>query len=78
MAIDDPILSACYLEKQITDWVDYLGTEDQIFDERKIERHSRTGRPLGSETFKLRLGKILNRNLVNEKPGPKAKVKMSK
>ncbi len=54
------------------DWKDYLqravaDTEDDFV------KHSRTGRPLGDDSFLERAERLLNRNLRKQKPGPKVK-----
>jgi len=38
-----------------------------------MERHERTGRPLGNERFVELAERLLGRDLKKKKPGPKAK-----
>ena len=54
------------------DWKDYL---QQVVADTEIEfmKHSRTGRPLGDDSFLERAERLLNRNLRKQKPGPKVK-----
>jgi putative transposase len=42
----------------------------------KMRRHEQTGRPLGSESFMVKLEKILDRMLRPKRPGPKIKEKI--
>ena len=57
-------------------WSDFL-TEKITFEEREdLQKHERTGRPLGSLKFIERLEKMLNLKLKPEKPGKKTKNKI--
>jgi putative transposase len=53
-------------------WKEFLqeGTETEE-ELRQIRRSTRTGRPLGSEEFILRLEKLTGRKLLRQKTGPK-------
>ena len=53
------------------DWKTYL-YESQVTTDDSLEKHERTGRPLGSETFVERAELILQRQLKKKKPGPKS------
>jgi len=56
-------------------WSDFL-TEKITFEERKdLQKHERTGRPLGNLEFIERLEKMLNLKLKPGKPGKKTKNK---
>lgn len=44
----------------------------------RLRRHEKTGRPLGSENFVVRLEKILDRMLRPKKAGRKPKKKIQK
>ena len=52
------------------DWKDYL-LEAQGNQIEEIERHERTGRPLGGERFIEKAEYLLQRELKKRKPGPK-------
>jgi putative transposase len=65
---DDPILSRCFLDDEITDWPDFLQKEEDR-DKGVIRRHSNIGRPLGNPQFLERLEKITGRRLTAGKPG---------
>ena len=56
----------------IGDWKSYLQSAQGDTSE-VIEKHERTGRPLGSDDFVERAGRILHRELKKQKPGPKRK-----
>ena len=66
----DQILSPCFLEKQIKDWRAFLrsGIANEIKD---LERHTKTGRPLGEALFVEQLEHSLCRQLAKQKPGPR-------
>jgi len=53
----------------IGDWKDYLlGAQGQSGEE--FEKHERTERPLGDESFIEKAEKLLGRELKKKKPGP--------
>ena len=59
-------------------WCSRLGSEFfrksvDFVSAEKLPRHERTGRPLGSENFVVKLEKILDRTLRPKKPGRKHK-----
>ena len=53
----------------IGDWKDYL-LEAQGRSGEEFEKHERTGRPLGDESFIEKAEKLLGRELKKKKPGP--------
>lgn len=63
----DPLLSL------VSDWRSFLSDTVDTDEQEKIKRHSRTGRPLGSETFFNRLQAVLGKDVRPKKPGPKKK-----
>jgi putative transposase len=68
----EPILSNFYLLDDMPDWKAYLrDTKNDKHD--SIEKHMRTGRPLGSDTFITKLEGSLKRKLILRKPGRKKK-----
>ena len=69
-AVDDLVSGLPVLE-QITDWHAYLGQEvsDGLFED--LRKHTRTGRPAGSEAFLKRLESLTGQRLRRRKPGPK-------
>jgi len=57
-------------------WKEFLqeGTETEE-ELRQIRKATRTGRPLGSEEFILRLEKLTGRKLLRQKPGRKPRIR---
>lgn len=64
--IDDSLL-----QEIITDWHDFLEKAEDEDAFKQIRKHARTGRPLGGQRFVKELEKLLNINLVKQKPGRK-------
>lgn len=69
---NDPqgIVEAKWLLELTGDWKSYL-SEAQVYRIEEFERHERTGRPLGDESFLELAEKLLNRDLKRKRPGPK-------
>ena len=65
---DDPLISDHALVGQIPNWSEWLRIEDSKSDEL-VRRHTRTGRPLGSEQFLRRLENQTGRQLLLKKGG---------
>lgn len=72
----DPLLSPNFLEEQIPDWSVYLSIDEPT--PAQIERHLRTGRPLGGKAFVRALERRIGRVLGKKKSGPKPKSKRIK
>jgi len=66
---DDPLAVPSDMLADITDRRSFLLQEDAAL--RDIRRHSRTGRPLGSDSFLARLEQMTGRCLLPRKRGPK-------
>jgi len=56
---------------EVADWRAFLVTEDDEDMLRRLRRHGRTGRPLGSPSFVTDLEQCLSRPLSPRRPGPK-------
>jgi len=58
------------LQQLVHDWTAFwgTGTDDQL---TSIRLHTRTGRPLGSDTFVEKVERTVGRVIRREKPGPK-------
>ncbi len=65
------IVAAQPLLDLVGDWKNYL-KEMRSIDLQEMERHERTGRPLGNERFVELAERLLGRDLKKKKPGPKA------
>lgn len=70
---DDALAAAAPLLDLVPDWADFLGQPVSGEEAARLERHVRTGRPLGDARFVKRLETRLRRPLAKRKPGPKAK-----
>ncbi len=75
---DDEIVDVAPLLERAADWKAHLAQGLDKPHREEIERHERTGRPLGSAAFITRLEKRLGRTLARQKPGPKPKKKPSR
>ena len=57
----------------IRDWRAFLKQHNHSSDFEVLEKHERTGRPVGDKKFIRRLEKLTGRALEKQKPGPKSK-----
>ena len=67
---DDDLVRVGPMLDRVEDWASYLDTSSDAQDEI-IEIHSRTGRPLGNESFVETLENVSGRSLRPGKPGRK-------
>lgn len=66
---EDPLAMPSEMLDDIEDWAEFLvGDENRLAD---IRKHTRTGRPLGSESFIEHLEVLTGRSLRPRKRGPK-------
>ena len=68
---DDGLVKAQSVVDYVSDWKRYLALDVSEEDLLRFGRHTRTGRPLGSDTFIASIEERLNRFLRKRKPGPK-------
>ena len=68
----DPLLAPCPLRGEIADWGQFLQKPVAEWGSM-VERHSRTGRPLGDRSFLERLERLTGRRLQKQQPGRKRK-----
>ena len=66
---NDQLIYHCFWQDRIKDWRGYL--KENMTGEDSLRLHARTGRPLGSEEFKIKLEHLLGRALRKKKPGRK-------
>lgn len=68
---DDRLVQVRPLLELVGDWKAFLaaGLEEQVVEQ--LERHERTGRPLGSDVFVQELEHSVGRSLAPRRPGPK-------
>ncbi len=67
----DELVTLGPMLKRVPNWSDYLAERLSASEIDLIERHTRTGRPLGSRSFLERLEIVTGRKLLPQKPGPK-------
>ena len=65
----DPLTSVSQLNKRIRNWGEFWGQGVDSVVAETLRRHECTGRPLGSETFVMKLEGILDRMLKPKKAG---------
>ena len=70
---DDELVRVRPMLKLVGDWARYLKDKNPAEAETRLERHARTGRPLGDARFLKRAERITGRHLKPEKSGPKPK-----
>ncbi len=68
---DDRLVRVRPMLERVADWPDFLAQGLKPSELRALRRHSRTGRPLGSEEFIDRAEQIAGRPLRPQKTGPK-------
>jgi len=68
MVASDPLAGPSELLRDINDWYAFLGVDEKSTDQ--IRKHTRTGRPLGSERFLDFLERVTGRSLHPKRPGP--------
>jgi putative transposase len=67
---DDTLVRVMPLIEIVADWREFL-SEAALEQEKRIREHERTGRPLGSDGFVVKLEQALGLTLRRQKPGPK-------
>ena len=70
---DDDLVEVGPLLELAPDWRDYLAEDLEAERLEALRRHARTGRPLGTEHFVMRLEEYFGRPLAPRKPGPAPK-----
>ena len=65
----DPLTCVSGLNKRVDDWAEFFGLGVDSLVAEKMRRHERTGRPMGSENFVMKLEGILDRILRYGKAG---------
>lgn len=70
---DDGLVNREALLLYVPDWREFLEEGVLEDDADLLEKHQRSGRPLGSRVFLERLERTLGRSLIPRKPGPSPK-----
>jgi len=71
---DDQLVDVKPMLERISDWREYLATNDNDVGIEKIREHTKTGRPAGPDEFIAQLESLTGRKLRKEKPGPRSKL----
>lgn len=69
---DDLLVSVRPMLQRISDWVGYLSESESNECLSSIRKHTRTGRPTGSESFISILENVTGRKLRKSKTGPRS------
>ena len=73
----DVVAEGAWLQERTAGWIctwqEYMRQEDEDGLAIAMRRHENTGRPLADSSFVKRVGALLGRSLLPEKPGPKRK-----
>lgn len=72
-ASDDGLVKVASLLGLVPDWRAYVNIEASEGEIQALRKHERTGRPLGSFGFVRALESLLGRQILRQKPGPKAR-----
>lgn len=71
----DELAEGAWLRERTAGWIctwrDYLTEADDAELARSLRQHENTGRPLGECSFVQHVSRLLSRDLLPKKPGPK-------
>lgn len=73
---DDELVRVRPMLNIVGDWANYLSEKNPAEEESRLERHARTGRPLGDAKFLKRAERLTGRQLKPGKSGPKPEGKL--
>lgn len=68
---DDLLVQVAPMLERVGNWGDYLSCPKNCITDEGIRKHTRTGRPAGSEGFVEKVETLTQRQLKKQKPGPK-------
>ena len=68
---DDGLVKVKPLLERVEDWKEFIRLPDEPAAQEALRLHERTGRPLGSEKFIVKLERLAGRLLRRQKLGPK-------
>ena len=72
MGEDDTLVSVSPMLDRVSDWREYLGSDENIDMQQRIREYTRTGRPGGTNFFLNKLERQTRRTLRKGKPGPRS------
>jgi len=67
---DDALVSVRPMLQRVSNWRRYLQSTDSESALERLQKHSRTGRPLGNDHFIEKLEQLTQRTLKRRRPGP--------
>ncbi len=67
----DPLVKVSGLNRIVGDWKAFFREDVDVETAERMRQHERTGRPLGSESFVVKVEKMLGRMVGPQKRGPK-------
>ena len=76
--IPDEVLTEFYLNSAIKNWSSYLKEEEREENLDMFRNHEKTGRPLGSNKFIIRIEQLTGRKLRKQRPGRPKRKKIGK
>jgi len=68
---NDRLVKVAPMLERVSDWQEYLDSSLDEDTKDEFRKHGRTGRPIGDESFLMKLEDIVGRTLRTQKPGPK-------
>lgn len=68
---DDGLVTVKPMLERINNWQEYLGRYEEGKELKKVREHTRTGRPLGRDSFLEAVEGVMGYSLQRKKPGPK-------
>jgi putative transposase len=69
--VNDRLARVGPMLERVPDWTEFLSQRTGASELTRLRRHIRTGRPLGSEEFLMRVEQTTGRELRLMKPGPR-------
>ena len=72
---DDYVVTVKPMLDRVDNWSEYLSIKESSTNLAMIRQHTRTGRPVGSESFIESLETLTGMALKKGKPGPKPRIK---
>jgi len=73
---NDPLIKVCDLHRMVDNWSRFLREGVDFESAERLQRHEKTGRPLGGANFVVKLERILDRILLPQKAGRKPNKKL--
>jgi len=68
---NDTLIQVCGLHKMVDNWSQFFREGMDYESAQRLQRHEKTGRPLGEANYVVKLERILDRILLPQKAGRK-------